>query len=120
MSESSPPAVATAARWTFLTNHSHVMILLARDPSLVLRQVAARIGITERAVQRIIADLEEAGFLERHKVGRQNHYRICREKKLRHPIEGHRSIGELIEMIEHGGEASMLASSDHPSEPRDA
>jgi len=85
--------------WTFLTNHSHVLILLARDPSMVLRRVALEIGITERAVQRIIADLEEEGFIEREKIGRSNHYRILDHLALRHPIESHRTIGDLIKLI---------------------
>jgi len=85
--------------WTFLTNHAHVLILLARDPSMVLRRVAMEIGITERAVQRIIADLEEDGFIEREKIGRSNHYRILDHLPLRHPIESHRTIGDLIKLI---------------------
>lgn len=87
-------------RWTFLTNHAHVLLLLARDPSVVLREVATRVGITERAVQRIIAELEEEGYIERERVGRQNHYRIHRDKKLRHPIEDHQSIGSLLSLID--------------------
>jgi uncharacterized membrane protein len=86
-------------RWTFLTNHAHVLILLSQDPSLVLREVAAKIGITERAVQRIIADLEQDGFIEREKVGRKNQYHILCKRPLRHPIEAHRNIGDLIAMI---------------------
>jgi len=86
-------------RWTFLTNHAHVLILLSRDPTMVLRQVAFQIGITERAVQRIIADLEEDGFIERQKVGRNNHYRILDHQPLRHPIESHRTIGDLIKLV---------------------
>ncbi len=90
---------APAARWTFLTNHSHVLIVLAQNPSLVLRAVAARVGITERAVQRIIADLEEAGVIERERVGRQNHYRVRTNVPLRHPIEAHRTVGDLVGII---------------------
>jgi len=86
-------------RWTFLTNHSHVLILLSRNPNIVLREVAIRVGITERAVQRIIADLEEAEIIEREKVGRQNHYRILSEQSLRHPIESHKTIGDLLSLI---------------------
>ncbi len=86
-------------RWTFLTNHAHVLILLSQDSSLVLREVAFRIGITERAVQRIIADLEQDGFIEREKVGRKNQYCILVKRPLRHPIESHRSIGDLIALI---------------------
>ena len=94
-----PAAPEAASRWTFLTNHSHVLILLSHEPDLVLREVAARVGITERAVQRIIADLEEAGFLERERVGRQNRYRILPDQALRHPIESHRTIGDLVGLI---------------------
>ena len=72
--------------WTFLTNHAHVLAVLNADPTKVLRQVASDVGITERAVQRIIQDLEEQGFIERQRVGRQNQYRILREKPLRHAI----------------------------------
>lgn len=67
---------------------------------MVLREVAALVKITERAVQRIIADLEEEGCIEREKVGRQNHYRIIRERRLRHAIEGHRTIGDLLRIID--------------------
>jgi DNA-binding transcriptional ArsR family regulator len=87
------------ARWTFLTNHSHVLILLSQDSMLVLREVAARVGITERAVQRIISDLEEAGFLERERLGRRNRYRIRSNQPLRHPIESHHTVGELIALV---------------------
>ena len=90
---------ADGARWTFLTNHTHVLILLNRDPSMVLREVAGRVGITERAVQRIIADLEEGGVIEREKVGRKNHYKIHRNRTLRHPIERHQSIGALLQLL---------------------
>src|SRR5262249_42675656 len=84
----------TGARWTFLTNHTHVLILLNRDPSMVLREVAGHVGITERAVQRIIADLEEGGVIER-----KNHYKIHRNRTLRHPIEKHQSIGALLQLL---------------------
>lgn len=94
-----PPSRSSSARWTFLTNHAHVLILLSKTPSMVLREVAVRVGITERAVQRIIADLERDGFLEREKVGRRNAYRIRADRSLRHPIESHRSIRDLIEMV---------------------
>lgn len=88
-----------AHRWTFLTNHAHVLILLSQEPNLVLREVAQRIGITERAVQRLVADMEEDGILEREKIGRKNQYRIRSKKPLRHPIESHRTIGDLIALI---------------------
>lgn len=94
-----PAKAPPISQWTFLTNHAHVLVLLSRNPSLVLREVALQVGITERAVQRIIADLEAGKVIEREKVGRQNHYRIRADQPLRHPIESHRSIGELLALL---------------------
>ncbi|MFO0866764.1 MAG: winged helix-turn-helix domain-containing protein [Gemmataceae bacterium] len=94
------PSESSVGRWTFLTNHSHVLIVLARNPTMVLREVASQVGITERAVQRIIADLEGEGILSREKVGRQNHYAISASRPLRHPVESHRTIGDLLEAID--------------------
>ncbi len=91
---------SSAHRWTFLTNHAHVLVLLYSEPGLVLRQVASRVGITERAVQRIIHDLEEAGVIRRQKVGRQNQYEVLADRPLRHPIEAHRSIQDLLNLFE--------------------
>jgi DNA-binding MarR family transcriptional regulator len=85
--------------WTFLTNHAHVLAVLYLNPQKVLREVAIEVGITERAVQRIIQDLEEGGFIERERVGRQNRYRILKGQRLRHPIEAHRKIGDLLKLI---------------------
>ena len=85
--------------WTFLTNHGHVLVLLSRNPSLVLREVALQVGITERAVQRIIADLEAGGIIDREKIGRQNHYRIRGDRPLRHPIESNRTVRELLALL---------------------
>lgn len=93
------PAPESAARWTFLTNHSHVLILLDSDEPPVLREVALRVGITERAVQRIIQDLEEGGVVERERVGRRNRYRVMKHLHLRHAIESHRTIGDLLELV---------------------
>lgn len=101
-----PLSELAGPHWTFLTNHGHVLVLLSRNPSLVLREVAVRVGITERAVQRIIADLEASEFIEREKIGRQNHYRIRADKPLRHPNESHRTIGELLALI-NGSERSL-------------
>ena len=69
---------------------------------MVLREVALQVGITEHAVQRIVADLEAAGVIEREKVGRQNHYRILADRPLRHPIESHRTIGDLLALLSEG------------------
>lgn len=94
--ENSPDSVRA---WTFLTNHAHVLIVLAENPGIVLREVATLVGITERAVQRIIQDLEEGGFIRRTRVGRQNHYEVLADEPLRHPIESHRRIGDLLGLI---------------------
>jgi len=86
-------------RWTFLTNHAHVLVLLRAQPEQILREVARQVGITERAVQRIIQDLETAGFIRRQKIGRQNQYEVLADQPLRHPIEAHRTIGDLLRLI---------------------
>lgn len=85
--------------WTFFSNHSHVLFCLASQPQQTLRNVAAKVGITERAVQRIVAELEVAGVLERQRDGRTNIYQINRRAPLRHPLEAHCSIGDLIDVI---------------------
>jgi DNA-binding MarR family transcriptional regulator len=87
------------SRWTFLTNHAHVLAVLHSDPQLVLRQVAVVVGITERAVQRIVQDLEEGGFVRREKVGRRNRYQVLSKLSLSHRFESHRNIGELLKLI---------------------
>ena len=92
-------------RWTFLTNHAHVLAMLHSDPEIVLREVAVEVGITERAVQRIIHDLEEDGFIEKERIGRQNRYRVITRRPLRHPIESHRKIGDLLSLINRQPEA---------------
>jgi len=83
-----------------MTNHTHVLVLLDTDEPPVLREVAVRVGITERAVQRIILDLEEGGFVERERIGRRNRYRVVRNIRLRHPIEAHRTIGDLLDLLQ--------------------
>lgn len=92
-------ATTTTPGWTFLSNHAHVLLLIAADPGTKLRDVADRVGITERAVQRIVADLEEAKYIERERVGRRNHYRVHPELPLRHPIEAHTEVGALLELV---------------------
>lgn len=93
---SKKPAPVT---WTFLTNHSHVLICLHRDVHVRLRDVAEQVGITERAVQRIVQELEEAGVITRRREGRRNTYQVNMQRHLRHPIEGHCSVGDLLTMV---------------------
>jgi len=92
-------AAPASPGWTFLSNHAHVLLLIARDPAIKLRDVATQVGITERAVQRIVADLEAAAYLERERTGRRNHYRVHPELPLRHPIESHTAVGALLRLI---------------------
>lgn len=88
-----------AGGWTFLTNHAHVLILLADNPELRLREVAAEVGVTERAVQKIVAELEAGGVLSRERDGRRNRYEIRRHVPLRHPVESHRNVGHILDAI---------------------
>jgi DNA-binding IclR family transcriptional regulator len=96
-----PPrgTVAAPAAWTFFSNHAHVLFCLAANPGMLLRDVAAHVGITERAVQRIVADLEAAGVLARVRKGRRNRYKVDPRVSLRHPVEAHRNIGDLLALV---------------------
>lgn len=95
--EGGAPPIST--RWTFLSNHAHVIICLSRDPEARLRDVADHVGITERAVQRIVADLVDAGAIERMRDGRRNRYRIRSQLALRHPLECERNLGDLLALF---------------------
>ena len=91
---------ATPSRhWTFLSNHAHVLVCLALDPDTRLRDVAASVGITERAVQKIVSDLEEAGVIVRERIGRRNSYRLDLDAPLRHALESHKSVGALLSLV---------------------
>ena len=87
------------ARWTFFTNYGHVIFLISKNPNITSKEMAQEIGITERAVQKIIHDLDEDGFINIKKVGRNNQYKIVGRKKLRHSIEKNCRIDELITTI---------------------
>lgn len=90
---------AEAGEWTFLTNHSHVLLCLVREPGLLMREIAERVGVTERAVQKIVADLEAAGVLERQREGRRNRYGIDPSRPLRHPVEAHCRVRDLLDLV---------------------
>jgi len=90
--------------WTFLTNHSHVLLCIAEDPDVLLREVALQVGITERATQRIVAELEEAGYVSHERVGRRNRYEVHAELPLRHPLEDHLEIGALLRVLKQNSE----------------
>jgi predicted ArsR family transcriptional regulator len=82
--------------WTFLSNHGHVLLCLAADSHQTLPVLAEQVGITSRAVQLILTDLIQGGYVERTKVGRRNHYRVNPDGHLRHPLEAHHRVADLI------------------------
>ncbi len=87
------------SHWTFVTNHFLVLLCIAEDPGIRMSDVAKRIGVTERAVQGIVGDLEKAGYLQRTRVGRRNHYEIHNEMPLRHLQTQHKQLGDLLGLI---------------------
>ncbi|MGB1129095.1 MAG: helix-turn-helix transcriptional regulator [Haloferula sp.] len=87
------------AGWTFLTNHTHILVVLSREPSMRIRDLADEVGITQRAVQRILAELTAEGILKVKKEGRRNSYSIRRRARLRHPLENRHTIGELLDLL---------------------
>ena len=91
--------VAVSVDWTFLSNHGHVLVALSRDPDARMRDVARQVGITERAVQLIVRDLQRAGYLEVERVGRRNHYRVESALPLRHPLERDTTIGDFLSVV---------------------
>lgn len=87
---------APRSGWTFLTNHAHVLVCIAEEPDARGRDIAARVGITERAAQAIVADLVADGYVTRTREGRRNRYEIHRDAPLRHSLESHHTVGELL------------------------
>lgn len=83
-------------KWTFLTNHAHVLVCISHDPDVRLKDIAARTGITERATQLILADLVRDGYVSRTKVGRRNRYSVSTDKDLRHPLVKKTSVRDLL------------------------
>jgi MarR family len=93
------PQASTGISWTFLTTHGLVLLAIAEQPDIRLRDVAERVGITERAVQRLVADLIEGGYLTRSRVGRRNTYRVHGEVHLPHPTTRHQEVGALMRLL---------------------
>jgi DNA-binding transcriptional ArsR family regulator len=85
--------------WTFLSNHAYVLLCIAQEPEIRLREVAERVGITQRAVQRIVADLEKAGYLTRAREGRRNRYELHPARPFRHPVVKHHDISLLLDLL---------------------
>jgi hypothetical protein len=86
--------------WRFVTNHGHVLACIAADPGVRVRDIAATVGVTERAVGQIISELEQAGYLTKTRVGRRNQYEVHDGLPLRHPLHRHHTIGELIAFLQ--------------------
>ncbi len=111
--------------WTFLTNHSRVLAAIAEDPTTRIRDIAARCRLTERAVQKIVADLEEAGYLTHTRQGRSNAYRIEDGTILRHPADGGLTVADLLSLlaqhdVEHGdGPRELQSTAPHARSSED-
>jgi DNA-binding IclR family transcriptional regulator len=98
MEESTAPS-EWAGTWTLLTGHGHVLVAIAREPEARLRDISVRVGLTERSVQLIVADLVGAGYLVRHRVGRRNHYTVNPDSAFRHPDQDGHRVGPLLDLL---------------------
>jgi len=85
--------------WDFLTNHAHVLVCVARDPGIRLRDIADAVGITERATHRILSELVDEGYVLREKEGRRNRYEVVPDAPLPHPLVRQREVGDLLEVL---------------------
>jgi hypothetical protein len=94
------PSTIEDHSWRFLTNHAHVLECIAGEPTVRLRDIAASVGITERAAASIVNDLADAGYLTRTRIGRRNTYVVHDELPLRHPLHRHHTVRELIRFLE--------------------
>ncbi len=99
MSSDRHPESEQDAAWTFLTNHAHVLLCVAQQPGIRMRDVAQSVGITERSVQRILTQLEEAGYISRVQKGRRNYYEVHPDLPLRHPAEKHQHVSALLQLV---------------------
>ncbi len=90
----------TRRKWTFLTNHGHVLVYVHRNPDARVRDIASAVGITERAAQANLAELEPDGYLHKAKVGRRNTYAVNTKGQFRHPEEAGHRIGDLLTLFE--------------------
>lgn len=90
----------TNRTWRFLSNHTQVLLCIARDPEIRVRDIALSVGITERATQRLVSDLIEAGYIERERVGRRNRYLVNPDIKMRHDAQADHEVGELLNLLE--------------------
>ena len=101
--------------WHFVTNHTQVLLCIAANPDTRLRDIAERVGITERAAQRIVADLVAEGYVTRRRTGRRNQYAINRELEMRHPAQFGFEIGPLLDLLQRDGDDVAEPVSPHPA-----
>jgi len=115
-----PSRDGSVPAWTFLSNHAHVLLCVAQDPDVRGRDMALAVGITERAVQRILADLAEAGVLSHERLGRRNRYQVNGQATLRHPLEAHRTVDDLLGLLTGsvGGRAGGARGAKRGDGPR--
>ena len=92
-------ASASPTSWTFLTSHARVLLCIAQDPGIRLREIGERVGITERAAHRIVGELADAGYLSRERHGRRNRYTINSTVTLPDPVARRRSVGDLLALL---------------------
>ncbi len=90
----------TTENWTFFSDNAHVLVCITHTPQPTTREIAVQVGITERAVQRIMTKLISAGVVKVSKDGRRNSYKLDLNQRLRHPLESHKTIGEFIQLID--------------------
>jgi MarR family len=103
--------------WTFLTGHGHVLVEIARNPDARIRDIAAAVGLTERTVQAIVADLEEAGYLTRARAGRRTVYTVDQDSRFRHPAQDGHRVGPFLALLSAAGPAVEPGTSRGPSDP---
>ncbi|EIE00200.1 winged helix-turn-helix transcriptional regulator [Leptospira licerasiae] len=97
--EKKDPSEPAKHQWTFLSHHAHVLLCINADPTVRIRDLATKVGITERAVVGIIEDLEEADIIVRNKEGRRNHYKINKKASLRHKLKSHKTVSDLLRIL---------------------
>jgi len=119
MGQPAPRDAEAGKSWTFLTNHARVLVRIARDPHLRVREIADLTGITERTALQIVADLEEAGYLTRFRVGRRNSYTIAVHAPLRHPADAGHDIQALISVFtDQDRQRDVAETGPHRAVPR--
>jgi hypothetical protein len=99
MKQKAADPLGSTGRWDFLTNHAHVLLCVAHDPGIRLRDIAASVGITERGAHKILSALVEEGYVQRERVGRRNRYTVRPDLPLRHPLVQGREVGDLLQLL---------------------